>query len=76
MIWNEESDEPEFTLVGHIASVTSVCFHPLQMMIFSVAEDTFLKAWTDKKCIQSAVAHTKEIHSVHCSPNGAMVSIQ
>ncbi|CAG7833531.1 unnamed protein product [Allacma fusca] len=73
IFWEEDSDEPKFTLAGHIASVTAVCFDPLRMIVYSAAEDTFIKAWDQTKCIQSVVAHAKEIHSVHCSPNGAML---
>jgi len=75
IFWKSSSLEPHAVLEGHIASVTAVCFDPTKHIVYSVSEDTFLKSWTEKKCLKSAVAHEKEVHVVHCSPNGEMVSI-
>lgn len=74
MLWKRESDKPEIHLAGHLQSVTGVCFSPAKFLVFSVSEDNYLKLWDPKSSgssLKSQLAHDKEIHSVHCSPNGA-----
>lgn len=77
MLWSEGLDKPQIILEGHLASVTGICFSSSDFLVYSVSEDNFLKLWDPKsvsvKCLKSQVAHDKEIHSVHCSPNGALV---
>jgi len=73
MLWTNDSDQPQVVLEGHLASVTAVCFSPVEFLIYSVSEDNFLKKWDMTKCLKSQLAHDKEIHSAHCSPNGQLV---
>ncbi|ODN02897.1 Transducin beta-like protein 3 [Orchesella cincta] len=73
MLWTTDSDQPQVVLEGHLASVTAVCFSPVEFLLYSVSEDNFLKKWDLKKCLKSQLAHDKEIHSAHCSPNGQLV---
>lgn len=77
MLWKSGSDKPKIVLEGHLQSVTAVCFNPILFNVYSVSEDNFLKAWDPKhsevSCLRSQVAHDKEIHSVHCSPNGSLL---
>lgn len=73
MVWKSGCLEPYASLTGHLASVTSVCFNSVKEEIYSVSEDKFLKAWDTQRLLRGVVAHDKEINSVHCSPNGALV---
>lgn len=75
IFWKSTSLEPQAILSGHLASVTAVCFSPAGEIAFSVSEDRFLKAWDQQKLLRGVIAHEKEINSVHCSPNGALVSM-
>ncbi|CAL8073192.1 unnamed protein product [Orchesella dallaii] len=73
ILWTTDSDQPQVVLEGHLASVTAVCFSPVEFLIYSVSEDNFLKKWDMTKCLKSQLAHDKEIHSAHCSPNGQLI---
>jgi len=61
------------TTISHEKGITVAKFNPQSSSVATAAADGSIKIWQDEREVANMVGHTKKIHALEFSPDGALI---